>query len=115
MGTDGGKNDLLKGQTDKRLLEMIRSCLCISKNFIRFFQQGRIKKPKGNGIKEGAVRWGCVYAVVFLFFLSGLCGSPPLLLLRIKIFYCTSCVFQKQDFVFIFSGSGISLPVSHLV
>jgi len=25
MGTDGGKNDLLKGQTDKRLLEMIRS------------------------------------------------------------------------------------------
>jgi len=56
MGTDGGKNDLLKGQTDKRLLEMIRSCLCISKNFIRLSQQGRIKKPKGNGIKEGAVR-----------------------------------------------------------
>jgi hypothetical protein len=29
---------------------------------------GVAKKPKGNGINEGFVRWGCVYAVVFLFF-----------------------------------------------
>ncbi len=68
-GTDGGKNDLLKGQTDKRLLVMMRSCLCISKNFIRISLQGWIKKPKGNGIKDGAVIRVCVYAVVFLFFL----------------------------------------------
>ncbi|MBX2935322.1 MAG: hypothetical protein KF825_13840 [Ferruginibacter sp.] len=26
------------------------------------------KKPKGNGIKDGFVCWGCVYAVVFWFF-----------------------------------------------
>ena len=31
---------------------------------------GGAKKPKGNGINEGFVRWGCVYAVVFLFFYS---------------------------------------------
>lgn len=28
----------------------------------------RGKKPKGNGIKDGLVRWLCVYAVVFWFF-----------------------------------------------
>jgi MFS-type transporter involved in bile tolerance (Atg22 family) len=29
------------------------------------------KKPKGNGIKDGAVYWRCVYAVVFCFFNQG--------------------------------------------
>lgn len=29
---------------------------------------GVAKKPKGNGINESLVRWGCVYAVVFWLF-----------------------------------------------
>jgi len=46
----------------------------------------RIKKPKGNGIKDGAVRWGCVYAVVFLFFFVGFVRLAAMLLLHIKIY-----------------------------
>ena len=40
-------------------------------NFYKRLSAKADKKPKGNGIKERAVRWGCVYAVVFLFFCRG--------------------------------------------
>ena len=37
-------------------------------NFYKRLSAKADKKPKGNGIKERAVRRGCVYAVVFWFF-----------------------------------------------
>lgn len=73
----GEKKPLLKGQTAKRLLVMIRSCFCIIVIFISISQRRQIKKPKGNGIKDGLVRRVCAYAVVFWFFLSGRCGGLP--------------------------------------
>lgn len=47
---------------------IIRSCFCITVNFYKLLSAKANKKPKGNGIKDGSVRWACVYAVVFLFF-----------------------------------------------
>ena len=37
-------------------------------NFYKRLSAKADKKPKGNGIKDGAVRRVCVYAVVFWFF-----------------------------------------------
>jgi hypothetical protein len=59
----------LKGHTEIiRLLEMIRSCFCITVNFYKHLSAKAEKKPKGNGIKDGLVCRVCVYAVVFWFF-----------------------------------------------
>ena len=61
-------------------------------NFYKRLSAKADKKPKGNGIKDGCVRWGCVYAVVFLFFLSELCGGLPKLLLLNKKHVGKSCI-----------------------
>ena len=69
-GTEGtGNKELLNGQIAKLRLVMIRSCFCIIVIFISISQRRQIKKPKGNGIKDGFCVPGlCLCRSLLVFF-----------------------------------------------
>jgi len=85
-GTNWKRATEEKGQMPEGLPAEIRGCLCIMYKFYMPLSAWRIKKPKGNGIKDGFVCRVCVYAVVFWFFFVGFVRLPAMLFLHIKIY-----------------------------
>lgn len=66
------RNPLTTVATATRRCKLLHNKKIRSKSGRRQLQQ-----PKGNGIKDGFVRWLCVYAVVFWLLVWALCVGLP--------------------------------------